>query len=515
MKHTKKKKKAPARSAPTSEAAPRVARDHRVPTGIPRLDVILDGGFLRGRLYLVGGVPGSGKTIFGNQLCFDRARAGDQSVFLTMLAESHGGMLSHLREMGFFDESLVGEKIHYFSGYGTFEKKSLPHVRDFIRHLLEKHDARLLVIDGAHVLRGEPGSERAYQRFIRELQAVSSLLDCTTLLLVPHYSDEEPSTAMVDGAIELTHRQEGPRAIRELTVHKFRGSAALLGRHEVEISDRGIVIHPRTEVVFGNPPENAGEDRVRVHFGVPALDEMLHGGVLSSSTTMLLGAPGTGKTVLGLQFLAEGARRNEPGVYFGFYETPPRLMEKARSLGIPLAPAVEKGLLEIQWQPPLEHNMDSLAERLLERIEERKVKHLRLFIDGMAGFRDATVYPDRLRRFFAALTHQLREHDVTTIISEETALFHPRISLPNEEFAAVVENIVLLRHVEYGNELRRLIAILKSRESEYDPHIREFFIDKKGISVANTFDSASDILTGKPELISGHARPTKQRKSRR
>jgi len=159
--------------------------------------------------------------------------------------------------------------------------------------------------------------------------------------------------------------------------------------------------------------------------------------------------------------------------------------------------------------------MDALAERLLERIHERKVKRLRLFIDGMAGFRDAAIYPNRLRRFFAALTHQLREHDVTTVISEETALFHPEISLPNEEFAAVVENIVLVRHIEYGTELRRLIAILKSRESEYDPHIREFFIRKSGITVADTFDSASAILTGKPELISGHAPARRAQRSRR
>lgn len=183
----------------------------------------------------------------------------------------------------------------------------------------------------------------------------------------------------MDGVFELSLRLAGPRAVRELVAMKFRGSDSLLGRHEVEISERGIVIHPRTEVQFANPEEQGREDRIRMAFGIPRLDESLRGGVLSGSTTMLLGAPGTGKTLLGLHFLLQGAREGQPGVYFGFYETPPRLLEKAAGVGMKdLKEYVDKGLIEIQWQPPLEHNMDSLAERLLERLHERNVKRLRL-----------------------------------------------------------------------------------------------------------------------------------------
>lgn len=490
----KKKAKVPAKE-------PAFPAPQRLVTGIRRFDDIVAGGLLRGRVYLIGGVPGSGKTIFGNQLCFERAVAGEHSLFVTLLAESHARMLSHLNGMAFFDEAAVGTKIHYLNAFATLEKKSLDAVRDLLRKLITQHDARLLVVDGIHALRSYAPNENAYQRFIRELQAIATLLDCTTVLLTPTFSEQDPSAAMVDGVVELSHHQFGPRAVRELTVHKFRGSPCLLGRHEVEINDGGIIVHPRTEVAFAKPPERATEDRKRVPFGIPSLDKMLHGGVLTSSTTMLLGAPGTGKTILGLKFLAEGARRGEPGVYFGFYETPPRLLEKARSLGIDLEGAQQSGSLEIQWQPPLEQNLDSLAERLLERIRERNVGRLRLFIDGVAGFRDAAAYPDRLRRFFAALTHQLRELDVTTMVSEETALFHANIDLPNEDFASVVENIVFLRHLEHGSELRRLIAILKSRESEYDSHIREFYISRKGISVASTFDSATHLLEGTAEVV--------------
>lgn len=484
----------------------RAARELRTfPTGVRRLDDILGGGLLVGAVYLVAGVPGSGKTIFGNQLCFERAKSGDATLFVTMLAESHSRMLGHIRDLSFFVPELVGTSIHYVSAFSTLEKGGLDGVRDVLRRSANKYGARIIVVDGVHALEQHASDSLAFQRFVRSVQAFASVAECTVVFLSPHFSDEAPIVAMVDGVIELSHRQFGPRAVRELTVHKFRGSANLLGRHEVEIGPDGLVIHPRTEVAFSDPPEHATEQRRRVRFGIRELDAMFAGGVLSSSSTMLLGAAGTGKTVLGLNFLAEGARLGEPGMYFGFYETPPRLVEKARSLGIPLEESVKSGMLEIQWQPPLETNLDSLAERLLERIHERSVHGLRLFIDGVAGFRDAAVYPDRLKRFFAALTHQLRTLDVTTVVSEETPLFHGEVELPNEDFAAVVENIVLLRHVEYRSQLRRLIAILKSRESTYDSHIRDFTIDERGVRVSRTFAEAE-------RLLAGQARPTRARK---
>nr|WP_277991464.1 ATPase domain-containing protein [Corallococcus macrosporus] len=244
-------------------------------------------------------------------------------------------------------------------------------------------------------------------------------------------------------------------------------------------------------------------------FGIPRLDEALHGGVLSGSTTLLLGAPGTGKTLLGLHFLLQGAREGQPGVYFGFFETPPRLIEKAEGTGMgDLQKYVDEGLIEIQWQPPLEHNLDSLAEKLLERIEERKVDRLRLFIDGVSGFRSAAVYPDRMGRFFSALTHQLRMMDVTTLYSDETPLFSPGVDMPQPEAASTVENVILVRYVELRSQLYRLLSIMKMRESAYDSAIREFSISGDGIQVAETFESAESILTGHARISGGDsARP--------
>ena len=77
----------------------------RVPTGVPGLDTILQGGFLRGGIFIIQGAPGAGKTILGNQICFRHAATGGRAVYVTLLAESHARMLLHIAQLGFFEEA--------------------------------------------------------------------------------------------------------------------------------------------------------------------------------------------------------------------------------------------------------------------------------------------------------------------------------------------------------------------------------------------------------------------------
>lgn len=480
----------------------RKSGQERLVTGVPRLDFITKGGLLKGASYTVLGPPGSGKTVLANQIAFNHVKEGGRALYVTLLSESHARMLANLEEMTFFDVSVIPDKLHYISGYGELEREGLKGLLDLVRRTAQQHRASLLIIDGLDAAKEYARSDLTFKRFLQDLQTFVSILGCTTVLLSPHLEGEShPEKTAVDGVFELSLWLSGPRAVRELVALKFRGSDSLLGRHEVEISERGIVIHPRTEVQFANPEAKGREDRIRMPFGIQRLDESLRGGLLSGSTTMLLGSPGTGKTLLGLHFLLQGAREGQPGVYFGFYETPPRLMEKARGVGMgDLEEYVDEGVIEIQWQPPLEHNMDSLAERLLERLHERNVQRLRLFIDGVSGFRSAAVYPDRMGRFFSALSHQLRMLDATTLYSDEAPLLSPGVEAPLAEAAAHVENIILLRYVELRSQLYRLISIMKMRESQYDSGIREFSISDDGIRVADTFESAEAILTGHARL---------------
>jgi circadian clock protein KaiC len=477
-------------------------RDTRVKSSTPRLDFILKGGLKQGGTYAVMGPPGSGKTIFANQLCCNHIeKNGGRCVYMTLLVESHSKMVAHLNSMSFFKPEYIPDRLYYISGYQEVRRDGFTGLLELIRRSLRERKANLFVIDGMESAEQFATSPQAYREFVHSLQATASLLGCTTLLLSNVRARTHVENALVDGVIELSDQLIGPRAVRELTVHKFRGGDYLRGRHEVEITDDGMVIHPRTEIQFARPPEIAREQRVRMAFGLPRLDEMLGGGLPSGSTTALVGAPGTGKTLLGLSFLVEGARQGQHGTYFGFYEPPPRLIEKAEDVGIPLERYVKDGRIDLVWQPPLEHFMDSLAEQLLEKMKgEAKKERRRLFIDGAEGFRAAAVYPDRIPRFLSALTNQLRMQDVTTVMTDELELFKSEVDLPTPELANVVETVLLLRYVELRSQIYRLLSIMKMRESRYDTSLREFRIEPEGLDVADSFESAEVILSGHGRL---------------
>ncbi len=487
-----------ARKAKDSKQTNTKGAQNRLESGIPRLDYILKGGLRPSGTYAIYGPPGSGKTILANQFCFNRVKKGSRNcVYLTLLTESHTKMIEHIQELEFFDPAVVGSRIEYVSGYLSLKKGGPVALLEVIRSAMKKGKPDLFVIDGMESAE-QFANKGEFKEFLHQLQALAHMFGCT-LLLMSTCSGEEPrrtENTLVDGVIELSDRLQGPRAVRELTVHKFRGSDYLRGRHELEITSHGIQIHPRTEIQFDKPAEKAHENRERLKFGIKKFDEMLGGGIPTGSAVALLGAPGAGKTTLGLKFLIEGAKKGHRGLYFGFYEPPPRLMEKAESMGLDLKKFVKSGMIELVWQPPLEHFMDSLAEQLLEKIRDNPHTRRRLFIDGVEGFRAATIYDDRVPRFLSALTNQLRTYDVTTLFSEELPLFKSDVDMPNPELANVVESVILMRYVELKAQLYRLISILKMRESAYDTAIREFKISSNGIDVSDSFGSAEAILSG-------------------
>jgi len=243
------------------------------------------------------------------------------------------------------------------------------------------------------------------------------------------------------------------------------------------------------------PLEQSG----RLAFGILTLDAMLRGGLVAGSVTTLLGAAGSGKTLLGLKFLDEGIRTGENALYFGFYESPERLIAKARGVGIHLARAEKSKRLELLWQPPLELILDELLDKILRAIRERKVN--RLFIDGIDGFRQSAFYSVRLDRFFSAMSNVLRAEGVTTVLSQETPLFSADIVSSGLELSAAVENIIVLRYVELGARLVRLISIIKTRESEHESSIRELQLTSSGIRVVESFQMVEQVMTGRARIV--------------
>jgi circadian clock protein KaiC len=477
----------------------------RVATGIPGLDTLTKGGLLLGGLYLFYGQPGSGKTILGNQMCFHHMRGGERAAYVTLLTESHARMLQHIRSFSFFDPQAIGDSLYYVSGYSMLQSNGLDGLLEMLQNVIRDQSATLLVIDGVSTVRDFPASENSIKAFLQKLHLYAEAHNCTTIMLSQAGAGDKsgPEYTMVDGLVELNSRYNGLRTLLEIEVSKLRGTDYIRGRHTYQIASDGLAVYPRTEALLRTLQATTPRERTRMSFGIEDLDNMLQGGVLSGSTTLLYGVPGTGKTMMGLHFLAEGARKGEAGLYFGFYETSERLIANAQGIGLDFASYTSGGQIQLLWQPPLEGMLDLLGQRLMEAVRQRNVK--RLFIDGLSGLEKAD-YPDRVPQYLVAISNELRALDVTTLLSVELHdLISASVSLPVPVASAVADNVILLRFVELRSQLYRLLSLTKVRESAYDSSVREFYIDATGVHVAHTFGSAEAILTGaarpsKPEM---------------
>ncbi|HTJ98411.1 MAG TPA: ATPase domain-containing protein [Bordetella sp.] len=451
-----------------------------MPSGIDGLDRILNGGFVEGASYIIQGRPGAGKTILSNQIAFAHAANGAKVLYVTLLAESHERLFHAMSTLDFFQKEKLGQEIAYVSVFHALREEGLGAVVKLLRQETKRHNATLLIFDGLLNARERAETDLDVKTFVAEVQGQAGFVGCTVLFLTStRLDDSSPEHTMVDGVIDLSDEIFGVRTVRQLQVRKSRGSAAVGGLHQYEITQGGITIYPRLEAVTWpiRSPSPATLAQ-RVGSGNEGLDSLIGGGLPRGSATLLIGPTGTGKTTLGLHFLST-ASAEEPALHFGFFETPTLLQRKADALGITLPP---NGHLHMVWTPMAENLLDKLGHELLEYVARHRVT--RLFVDGIGGFERAATHRVRLVEFFATLTNCLRAMGVTTLFTWELReIIDTDVRAPAEQLSAMFDNVLLLRQLTQDNDLKRTIAVQKMRDSAFvaDTHVLD--ITGRGLRV--------------------------------
>jgi len=465
----------------------------RLRTGIPDLDLILGGGLEPGSLVMVAGAPGTGKTILAQQICFANATPEHKALYYTTLSEPHSKLVRHLAPFDFFKAADLGRTVDFIhlgelvqdAGKDGLE----PVVSEVVRQCFETRPS-VVVIDSAKAIR-DFVSERELRAALYGLASRVAHTDAV-LLLVGEYTPGEieggVEFSLTDGIVQLAYEPHEPLDRRWLRVVKLRGGNHLVGKHSFRIGQGGFEVFPRLETLAPNGTVDA---HGRVASGIPRLDELMGGGISSGQSTVVLGPSGAGKTIFGLRFAAEGLEAGERCVYVSFQETGEQLVKKAASFGWNVADAWKSGQLVIHYVPVGELDLDAIAAALRRELNRGSVR--RVVIDSLAELVFAAREADRFPAYSRSLVGWIRAAGASVVITSETTTLGP-MTEPIGGLSFLFHNVIMLRYLEIGSELRRALNIIKMRTSNHDKGVFEYVIDKHGLTVKDRLEGVTGVL---------------------
>ncbi|MEA3309625.1 MAG: ATPase domain-containing protein [Chloroflexota bacterium] len=241
----------------------------------------------------------------------------------------------------------------------------------------------------------------------------------------------------------------------------------------------------------------------RLSTGIPGLDEMLHGGFLTQTANLIEGAPGCGKTTLGMQFIRQGALHGEPGIILTFEQFPEQYYRDAASFGWDFRTLEEQGLLQVIMSSPEVSKAD--LERFNGRIEGliARIGAKRILIDSLTHFERMSQDPAELRSLVYSFLNALKREGLTAVLTRESSiLLGDGIDQGSDaDFSFLADSYIMLRYVEIESAIHRAIIALKMRGSAHDTHIRQFEINSEGLYVRGPFVGREGIMSGTPQQM--------------
>ena len=468
----------------------------RVPTGIKGFDALVEGGIPRGSLVLLAGNPGAGKTSFSAKyLHYGVIQRNEPGIYVSF-AESREAFFANSKRMNM--EFAPLEKEHKFEllDFATPAiEKGAGDILTVVLAEIGKIRAKRLVIDSFSALSQSfrlPIEARAVLHTV--LGKMVRLAGCTTLLVVEKPMGENRTGTgieefVADGVISLTLEPIKGNLSRKIQVVKMRGTKANTRQHSYEIGDQGIAV---------TDPEIMMVERVsgeRLKAGPPGLDKMLGGGLLKSSSTLVEGPSGAGKTILALHFLVEGALSDQRGLYLSFEEPSRQLVAAGEEFGWPVKQHSEEGKVWFACQYPDHYNLEGLVLEATRLFEQQKPA--RLVVDSLTAVR-RVLSEDEYVHWIKSMNSLAKRQGVTSIMTAST---EPIGRGSTAGVWMLMDNVISLRNVEVESALKRSLVIFKARGTKHDRDIREFEITTTGMEVKQKFVGWEQLLAGAPRKI--------------
>ena len=473
-------------------------------TGIEGFDAITNGGLPQGRVYLIEGAPGAGKTTFGLQFLLQGVAQGERTLYVTLsqtaeelrqIARSHGFSLDGIEVLGFETEGLGFPDTREHTLFYTADV-DLSETMKTIREHVDRVDPVRVVFDSAAELRllaGEPLRTRRQFLALRQFFSERG----TTVLVLDDETAREGTTSIhsiMHGVIRLEQRPPTYGTVyRRLRIKKLRGMDHRTAFQDFRIRTGGIELFPTM------PVREAGDDDglTTLKSGVDSLDEILGGGLDFGSACLVLGVSGTGKSSLASLYALAAARQEIPVAMYTFDERRETVLLRSESMDIPLREQVDAGRITLEELSPSSITAGEFAFGVREAVRTRGVRVV--IIDSLTGYTH-TVPPDRRA--------DTQLHDLLQYLGDAGVL--ALITVPQHGLVGDVESqldvsyladtVLLLRHFEASGYLRKAISVVKRRRGAHDHGVHNFRLTSDGIKVGPPIEKYQGVLTGVPAI---------------
>lgn len=480
-------------------------------TGVRELDDILAGGLTRGRLFLLEGNPGTGKTTIAMQFLREGAARGEKCLHITLSEtdeEMRESALSHGWDLGGIDlfelvppESLLNEDQQQSLLYSS--DLELGETTRRIFEIFEKVKPDRVVLDSLSEIRLLAQSSLRYRRQILALKHFFSTQKATVLMLDDMTADSADKTvhSVAHGVIRLEELspEYGPER-RKLRIIKYRGRRFRGGFHDFIIDTGGVRVFPR----LVSAEHRTAFTRDLLTSESPKLDALLGGGVHRGSSVLVLGPAGTGKSLLALTFVAAAVARGERAAMFVFDEEIGLLFYRAMGLGIDMQAMVDNGNLFIEQVDAAELPPGEFSHRVRACVEDHKVQTI--IIDSLNGYQAAMPEENALVLHMHELLQYLNRKGVTTFLTVAQHGLVGDMSAP-VDVTYLADTVVLLRYFEASGRVRRAISVIKKRTGAHEYTIREYRIGSYGIRLGEPLVGFQGVLRGIPSFVGDPAAP--------